>query len=532
MAHIRPTRLAKPGTLPEDVDFRHLRPKGLETAWTYVKSGASAYGPSGVDVFLGEAAVVDPIIKSGLMRVDHEEETGGGHEEHQHENQGETDSPVQDDCDSSEVEDVIDTSVLLSQGIVQAALFGSPTPSEVDLSQGAVRRAFDISQDGLHSEPSAQDVKEDATQLQRAENPDSDTPIANRLRLRRDFKCDVNFVGVNEYLSSLVQGGDLDGDDTISDADAIELDETFLGSLSIGVDGQLSKSAKEKRTETLRTMRWAQSSSNFEFGDEYPGLGGDEARPVAELRSLCHSPVKTFFYFAPKSMWVSICDETNRYCSQQIRPRAERMRAKQPDQRGTTKETLTQIRRRFRMKPAYETQELLDVMGLLVAHMLCSPRGDFLSTEDGAVLAGTFGKFMPRNRCQDILRDLHFVDDDSEPTRDKLRRLRPVVDKLQERFLVGWTLPYVFSFDEGVLPATSKCSTTRMFMPDKPHRFEIYVGKVQARENEVDAFDHKTGAAAVVRNLKVVLVHGRQKFHAVAVIVSILLSSSRSSCYL
>ncbi|OWY91316.1 hypothetical protein PHMEG_00040149 [Phytophthora megakarya] len=231
---------------------------------------------------------MDHIIKSGLLRVDHE---------HQPENQGEADSTVQDDCDGSEAEDVvrpsqIDTFVQLSQGIVQA-LFGSPTPSEVDLSQGAVRRAFDISQDGLHYEPSAQDVMEDVTRLQRlsedsgAESPDSDAPVASRLRPRRDFKCDVNFVGANENPSDdadfssgvsydgvlnndeedVVVRGVLDGeDDTISDANAVELDETFLASLDIG--GQLSKSAKEKRTETLRAMRLTQPSSNFKFADE------------------------------------------------------------------------------------------------------------------------------------------------------------------------------------------------------------------------------------------------------------------------
>ncbi|POM78599.1 Hypothetical protein PHPALM_3849, partial [Phytophthora palmivora] len=55
-----------------------------------------------------------------------------------------------------------------------------------------------------------------------------------------------------------------------------------------------------------------------------------------------------------------------------------------------------------------------------------------------------------------------------------------------------------------------------MFMPDKSHRygskmfmtcdsktaychrFDIYVGKMKAREDQADAFDHKTGAAAVI----------------------------------
>ncbi|POM63166.1 hypothetical protein PHPALM_27570, partial [Phytophthora palmivora] len=201
------------------------------------------------------------------------------------------------------------------------------------------------------------------------------------------------------------------------------------------------------------------------------------------------------------------------------------MHAKQKELRGTPTETVKQIRRRLRLKPEYETHELLHLMGLLVAHMLCPPQRRFSQhwsmTEDGAVPAGTFGEYMPRNRCQDILRDLHFVDNKGDPTRDKLRKLRPVVDKIQQRFLAGWTLPAVFSFDEGVLPATSRRNTTRMFMPDKSHRygskmfmtcdsktaychrFEIYVGKMKAREDQADAFDHKTGAAAVIRNLKI-----------------------------
>jgi hypothetical protein len=127
------------------------------------------------------------------------------------------------------------------------------------------------------------------------------------------------------------------------------------------------------------------------------------------------------------------------------------------------------------MKPKYETHEILHTMGLLVAHMLCPHQRRFANhwsmTEDGAVPAGTFGRFMSRNRCQDILRDLHFVDNERDRTRDKMWKLRPVIDKLQDRFLAAWTLPSVFSFDEGVLPATSKRNTTRMFMPDKPHRY-------------------------------------------------------------
>ncbi|OWY90483.1 hypothetical protein PHMEG_00041369, partial [Phytophthora megakarya] len=100
---------------------------------------------------------------------------------------------------------------------------------------------------------------------------------------------------------------------------------------------------------------------------------------------------------------------------------------------------------------------------------------------------------------------------------------------------MGWTLPAVFSFDEGVLPATSKRNMTRMFMADKPHRygsklfmvcdaktaychrFEVYVGKRESTNGAATAVDYKAGAAAVVRNLKVVLGQSRQRWHCVVI---------------
>ncbi|ETI33971.1 hypothetical protein F443_19412 [Phytophthora nicotianae P1569] len=74
-----------------------------------------------------------------------------------------------------------------------------------------------------------------------------------------------------------------------------------------------------------------------------------------------------------------------------------------------------------------------------------------------------------------------------------------------------------------------------MFMPDKPHRygtkmfmtcdavsaychrFEIYVGKRQNHESTSQAFDHKTGAAAVIRNLKAVLDENDSGFRIIIV---------------
>ncbi|GMF55305.1 unnamed protein product [Phytophthora fragariaefolia] len=70
-----------------------------------------------------------------------------------------------------------------------------------------------------------------------------------------------------------------------------------------------------------------------------------------------------------------------------------------------------------------------------------------------------------------------------------------------------------------------------MFMPDKPHRygtkmfmtydsataFEIYVGKHRASESAEQAFDHKTGAAAVIRNLNTVIAGHDRGFRIVVI---------------
>eukprot|EP00644_Phytophthora_capsici_P011244 jgi/Phyca11/62148/gw1.18.263.1 len=140
----------------------------------------------------------------------------------------------------------------------------------------------------------------------------------------------------------------------------------------------------------------------------------EDAQPKQELRSLCHSPLLTFFYFMPKSLWVMIGVETNRYSLQQVNQRAQRILSRQVDRRHENRETLAQIRRRLRASPAYQTHEILHVIGLLVARMICPQKCRFSAhwsmSVDGAVPAGTFGQYMSRNRCTDILRDLHFVD--------------------------------------------------------------------------------------------------------------------------
>ena len=288
-------------------------------------------------------------------------------------------------------------------------------------------------------------------------------------------------------------------------------------------------------------------------------LSREEATPNQKLQEIAESPLQLFFYFLPKSFWRHVSKETNRYKWQTTLARARSIQASQKKRQGVTPEAVKLIARRLRAQPKYRVDEVLHVIGLLVAAMMNPLKGRFSKhwamSFDGAIPAGTFGKYMARNRCTAILRDLHFVNNEAPHSRDKLWKLRPLVDVLQERFLSGWSLPAHFSFDEGVLPSTSRRNTTRMFMPDKPHRygtkmfmvcdsdsaychryvlvvffdffdvvtsdlltfsnlvdvvynyfrFEVYVGKREVADTDEQALDNKTGAAAVVRNMKIVL---------------------------
>ncbi|POM69111.1 Hypothetical protein PHPALM_14638 [Phytophthora palmivora] len=318
------------------------------------------------------------------------------------------------------------------------------------------------------------------------------------------------------------------------DEEVVHMDDAFVE----GMGGTLTLAAIDK--DALRRFEWSTPSSSFEpVSGEYPGLSSDVAAPTRELQELADSPMLLLFYFLPKSLWVSITKETNRYKKQTANARAKRIRSLQRKRGTATPETIKQIERRLRAEPAYQPHEVLHVIGLLVARML-NPMtrrfsGHWAMAANGAIPAGNFGKFMPRNLCTSILRDLHVVNNEAPRIRDKIWKIRPVVEVLQSQFRSGWTLGSKFSFDEGVLPATSKRNTTRMFMPDKPHRygtklfmvcdsgsaychrFEVYVGKRDSGDSVKQAFDNKTGAAAVVRNMKALLGERSQGFRLVVI---------------
>ncbi|POM60924.1 hypothetical protein PHPALM_30152, partial [Phytophthora palmivora] len=208
----------------------------------------------------------------------------------------------------------IDTSVLLSQNTVEQLFGPDSDASEPDLSQNAVARAFELSQRDLRADEEHRDAAVSLQLLSEASGLESEgederavAPSATpptRTRNQPIPNTDVNLLQKEENSSDyedLSSGDESEGDgifdddgdagvdvydgdgDELSDSDAEEMDQVFLASLHVG-DTSLSKEALVERENTLRTMKWAPASAEFETdAPSYPGLGAQEAKPVAEL---------------------------------------------------------------------------------------------------------------------------------------------------------------------------------------------------------------------------------------------------------
>jgi hypothetical protein len=67
---------------------------------------------------------------------------------------------------------------------------------------------------------------------------------------------------------------------------------------------------------------------------------------------------------------------------------------------------------------------------------------------------------------------MHFSDNSDPRTKtDRMWKVRPIIDALQDTFKRGYRVGPFISFDEGMLPSQSKSNSTRMYVKDKPHKW-------------------------------------------------------------
>uniref|UniRef100_H3H7T8 PiggyBac transposable element-derived protein domain-containing protein n=1 Tax=Phytophthora ramorum TaxID=164328 RepID=H3H7T8_PHYRM len=359
----------------------------------------------------------------------------------------------------------IDTTVGLSQGTLDH-LFGSPNDSEDELSQAAVPHALGLSPHQFEADTSQREAAMNLHQLSEASGLESGAdddqerqrPATPPRTLRpRVVKKDVNFIPEDEdekEYESMESGNESDGEgsrdydfeeepardvvsdeDVLSEADAERMDEAFIRSLMIG-NTSVTSQEKKQREDALRATQWTPVvSSDFEVDTpEYPGLGEHMALPVAELRAVASSPLQTFLYFMPKSLWVMIADETNRYSLQQLDQRAKGIQTKQHRRR---RESLKQIRRRLKLKHEYKPHEILNTStkfkkyyrSLFLGFVDMALVNSFLTHKETAKIEGTpclkRGEWLGQLQNQLLQLKAHdFVGVVATPTVDTQRRTR------------------------------------------------------------------------------------------------------------
>ena len=316
----------------------------------------------------------------------------------------------------------------------------------------------------------------------------------------------------------IVQGEDDDDDDELDDAAQVLLSNALAGphkDLHSDVLRQLSVSGFVPAYYGHESTKAAEEHKPFQGA---PTVTDDAAAAAKSM-----SPIDLFFFFMPKSLWKQVARETNRYehhtKNERVRQLRQKLRSKYSRQVADVK-----IEEGLRRIHAYEEvapHEILVLLGLLIARSMCPMRmgveEHWSISPNGAVPAGTWSKFMPRQRFREVSRFLHFSDNKSPMAKtDRAWKIRPVVEALQETFKKGMDLGKWIAFDEMVIPSRSSRNTIRMYLKNKPHKYgtklfavccgetrycsriEVYLG---SRQNSA-VIDTKSGAAAVLRNLK------------------------------
>ncbi|OWZ22705.1 Heat shock protein70 [Phytophthora megakarya] len=256
------------------------------------------------------------------------------------------------------------------------------------------------------------------------------------------------------------------------------------------------------------------------------------ATPTELAQALGNSLEGLFFLFLPKSMWLSIATESNRYqlqyrtqAADEIMARQRRIKKRRPEYKM---KTLQQV---VKEQQAFKAIKLQELVFCALGCCVLFPREDGETLGHGytrcRVPKGTFGRYMSRKRFEEIVRFLHFSDNYGPDARKyKTWKIKPIADTINTTFKLGMTVGQRIAFDEGMIPMRSKYNPMRQYLRGKPHpwgtkcfltcdadsgihlrycclvlyRAEIYQGRLNS-----DSADLSQGPNAVLRNVEEVL---------------------------
>ncbi|POM58723.1 Hypothetical protein PHPALM_36591 [Phytophthora palmivora] len=168
-------------------------------------------------------------------------------------------------------------------------------------------------------------------------------------------------------------------------------------------------------------------------------------------------------------LWRKIAAESNTLRDQSINEVAEKMRERAQERRAVKPSTVVLTVEGYKMR--------LKSTPFSLMNSTLEPRRESLSRHwvtkaEGALSRGTFGQFMSRDRFEDIVRYIHFNNNDIQrDSGDRAFKIRPVIQALQKTFFRGFRLGSRISFDEGMVPMRHRRNPMRQFMPMKPNKW-------------------------------------------------------------
>ena len=169
-------------------------------------------------------------------------------------------------------------------------------------------------------------------------------------------------------------------------------------------------------------------------------------------------PLSFFRLFFTQAVIEKIVIETNRFAVQA---------GGQPQRRAA----------RLRSRVELTNSSLFVFLGLFFLMGVAKrPQVAMYWSKDPLVGCPAFGKYMKRNRWEIIMSCLHFNDNDqydhTDPNRDPLFKVRPLLDLLVERFKHVYIPGRELSVDEELLKWKGRLSF-RQYIPSKRARFGI-----------------------------------------------------------
>lgn len=277
----------------------------------------------------------------------------------------------------------------------------------------------------------------------------------------------------------------------LDDSDCDELD----GDNSSDESGDESPSVSGDETgndsddsQTLYDLGTGSSASGA--GQWQPSSGHTPSLPTFTgqhkllIDSTNYEAVDYFKLFFDDDLVNHIVIETNRYAEQQLQlnPAAVKPHSRMHNWIPTTSE---EIQKFF---------GLTFLMGIIK-----KPKIAMYWSKDPLYTTPIFAEIMPRNRYQLLLRFLHFADnstspDPTNPDRDRLYKIRSIIDHLFEKFQTVYDVSQKVSVDESLLLWKGRL-LFRQYLPLKrsrygiklyklcesttgyTYRFQVYVGK-------------------------------------------------------